>query len=198
MSQVAFQAVIDDFKSWDWEDAFNDKICLHVVSKNIRGEFRIEQADNQDCEPTDCTTVKHYSQSRMEITPGPCDSDLSREILSGQAEGEAVAAFRDSNPDDRGGHTGRFKWAGQGADLYARLRGIINAGTHRDPLKECEECHTPNHAEGWVRAAIIDGSHEGCRVAANYAMTIRRNDEGGEFMGTMEGLLICQCSEEGG
>ncbi len=198
MSRAAFEMVINDFKTWEWEDAFNDKVCLHVVSKNLRGEFRIQQADNQDCETTDCTTLKHYSQIRMQIDSADCDSDVSREILNGMAEGEGVAAFRDSNPDDRGGHTGRLKWAGDGADLYARFRGVLNAGTHRDPLQECERCKTENHAEGWIRAAVVGGSHEGCRVAAMYAMTIDRGGDGGTFLGTLEGLLICQCSEEGG
>ena len=197
MSREAFEVIINDFRTWDWQDAFSDKICLHDVSKELRGEFRVQQADNQDCEAADCTTLKHYSEFKMEIAPGPCDSQASAS-LSGVARGQVVAAFGDSNVGNRGGHTGRFEWQGQSSGLYGRLRGIVNACTHHDPVVQCLECHTPDHADGWIRAAIFEGDHEGCRVAANYSMTIARTDDGGSFEGTMEGVIICQCAEEGG
>jgi hypothetical protein len=194
MSREAFAEVMRDFESWDPEDAFEDEICLYEVSKVIRGEYRIVRKDDQYCKEAGCKTRKHYDEFRMEIVPGPCDSDLSREAFSGEAEGDMVAAYKDADPTQRGGHTARFKWSGAGSALVGRMRGIINAGTHHDPVADCEPCDKPWHAEGWVRAAVVDGHSEGCRVAAMYALNFDpRGEEGGEFIGTMEGLLICQC-----
>ena len=94
----------------------------------------------------------------------------------------------------RGGHTGRFKWGGAGSTLVGRLRGVSNAGTHYPPASDrCEECKFPGHAEGWIRAAVVDGHSEGCRVAASYTLRFDLSEGGATFEGTLEGLLICQC-----
>ncbi len=189
MSREAYEAVIRDYETFAPQDAYGDKICVHEVSKVIRGEFRVEMQDKQGCDSPSCQTLKQAGEFRAEVTAGPCDSELSKS-LDGMLGGPFVAAYKDADSTNRGGQTGKFKWHGGGPDLVGRMRGVINAGTHHPPVDECEKCHTLNHVEGWLRAAVVDGEHDGCRVAAMYALKL---DSEGGFVGTLEGLLVCQC-----
>ena len=189
MSRETFEAVIRDYKTFDPGEAYADKICVHEVSKRIRGRFKVAEQGRQDCESPSCHTLKQVGEFEAELEPGPCDSGPS-EPLTGLLEGQFVSAYGDADTTNRGGQTGRFRWRGSGAELVGRMRGIVNAGTHYPPVDECEKCHTVNHVEGWLRAAVVEGTHQGCRVSASY--TLKLDTEGG-FVGTIEGLLICQC-----
>ncbi len=196
MSVEAFRKIVGGYESWEPSRAFADVVCLHEVSKLIRGEYRVGREEKQECGDPKCVTLKRHSEFRMEVVAGPCDSDMSRETLDGMVEGELVAAYKDADPTGRGGVTGRFKWDGAASALVGRTFAVLNAGTHHDPLRDCEECHTPHHAEGWLRAAIVDGHNEGCRVAASIAYNFDPSGDGsaGEFIGTIEGVLTCQCA----
>ena len=189
MSREAYEAVIRDYQTFDPREAYTDKICVHEVSKVIRGEFRVEKQDRQDCEKPKCYTRKQGGEFRAEVESGPCDSAPSK-ALDGMLGGPFVAVYKDADTTNRGGQTGKVKWQGAGSELVGRMRGVINAGTHHPPVDECEKCFTLNHVEGWLRAAVVEGEHQGCRVAAMYALKL---DTRGGFVGTLEGLLICQC-----
>ncbi len=196
MSREAFELMVQDYRTWDAADAYADKVCLYEVSKILRGEAEVVQTETQECsEPSKCKTLKRHSRFRMELEPGPCDSPVSKETLSGKAEGDIVGVFVDGDMTKRGGHTGAFRWVTGSSELVARMRGVSNAGTHHEPVDECEKCYVPGHAEGWLRAAVVEGHSEGCRVAGSYAMKFDISEGGTTFTGTLEGLLICQCSE---
>ena len=189
MSREAYEAVIRDYETFDPREAYEDKICLHEVSKTIRGQFAVEEQGTQSCETPSCKTLKQAGEFRVEVESGPCDSEPAK-TLDGMLGGYFVAAYKDADSTNRGGQTGKFRWQGAGSELVGRMRGVINAGTHYPPVDECENCYTLNHVEGWLRAAVVEGEHAGCRVAAMYAL---RLDDRGGFVGTLEGLLICQC-----
>ena len=189
MSREAYEAVIRDYKTFDPKEAYADEICLFEVSKILRGRFAVREHEVQGCDQPSCKTLKQAGMFEAVLEPGPCDSKESAP-LSGQMEGGFVAAYRDADTTNRGGQTGSFKWAGSGSELVGRMRGVVNAGTHHPPVDACEKCYTLNHVEGWLRAAVVGGEHDGCRVAAMYALKL---DTSGGFEGTLEGLLICQC-----
>ena len=189
MSREAYEAVIRDYETFDPRKAYADKICLHEISKVIEGRFALESHEIQGCENPACRTLKQGGEFRAEVQAGPCDSESAR-TLDGMLEGAFVAAYKDGDTTNRGGQTGKFRWQGNGSSLVGRIRGVVNAGTHHPPVGDCEKCYTLNHVEGWLRAAVVDGDHQGCRVAAMYALEL--DNEGG-FVGTLEGLLICQC-----
>ena len=189
MSQEAYQAVIEDFETFDPQEAYEDEICVYEVSKRIGGRFQVEQQDVRGCEEPACKTLKQGGAFEAELAAGPCDSPESN-ALDGMLQGHFVAAYKDADTTNRGGQTGRFEWQGAASSLVGRMRGVVNAGTHYPPVNDCEKCHTVNHVEGWLRAAVTEGQYRGCRVAAMYVLEL---DNRGGFRGTLEGLLICQC-----
>jgi hypothetical protein len=189
MSREAYEVVMRDYETFDPPEVYADKICVYEVSKVIRGRFRVAEHGAQDCDHPSCHTLKQAGDFEAELEAGPCDSEQSK-ALSGKLEGPFVAAYKDGDTTNRGGQTGKFKWSSGGTVLVGRLRGVINAGTHYGPIGDCEKCYTLNHVEGWLRAAVVEGDHEGCRLAAMYALKL---DTEGGFVGTLEGLLICQC-----
>lgn len=189
MSREAYKAVIEDFRTFDPGEAYADQICVYEVSKRIAGRFHVQAQDAQGCERPACKTLKQSGEFEAEVESGPCDSPESK-TLDGALRGQFVAAYKDADTTNRGGQTGRFEWRGAGSALVGRMRGVVNAGTHYQPVGDCEKCHEVNHVEGWLRAAVREGEHEGCRVSGSY--TLELDNEGG-FRGTLEALLICQC-----
>jgi len=194
MSREAYETVIRDHETFDPREAYADKICVHEVSKVIQGHFAVEKHGVERCEQPSCKTLKQTGEFKTLAEAGPCDSKASEATLSGEIHGHFVSAYKDGDTTNRGGQTGNFRWVTRGSRLVGRMRGIINAGTHYPPTGECEKCHTVNHVEGWLRAAVTEGEHKGCRVAAMYALNL---DNKGRFKGTLEGLLICQCEADG-
>ena len=189
MSQEPYKAVIRDYETFDPREAYADKICVHEISKVLEGRFELEEHGVQGCEQPSCKTLKQMGRFKAVLDAGPCDSKESA-ALTGELEGYFVSAYKDGDTTNRGGQTGKFEWRGTGAELVGRMRGIVNAGTHYRPVGDCEKCYTLNHVEGWLRAAVQQGAHQGCRVAASYTLKL---DTTGGFRGTLEGLLICQC-----
>ncbi len=193
MSREAWQKIVDSYNHFDPTSMYQDRVCLHDVSKVIRGESLVSDQDVQEC--PDCKTLKRHGRFRMEIVSGPCDSEMSRKMLNGVAEGELVSAYGDADLSNRGGLSGNVKWQGEGASLVGRIMAVLNAGNHHDPVSECEECAMPGHAEGWLRAAIVDGDCTGCRVNGAMTYKLDLSGETAEFYATLEGLLICQCND---
>ncbi len=191
MSRAAWQKIVDGYEQYDPSRMYGDYVCLHDVSKIMRGRSEVAQEDTQKC--PNCSTLKREARYEMEIESGPCDSEQSKSMLNGMAEGVMVAAYRDGDMTNRGGISGNFKWAGSGATVVGRTFAVLNAGTHHAPVDKCEECHFPGHAEGWLRGAIIDGECKGCRVNGAITYSFKAGEGGAEFTAVFEGLLICQC-----
>jgi hypothetical protein len=197
MSRRAWQRIVDGYEQYDPESMFDDNVCLYVVSKVMRGIAQTEKEEKQECPERKCSTLKRFGEYRMEIESGPCDSEMSASMLNGTAEGQLVAAYADADPAQRGGMSGKLKWAGSGATVVGRTLAMLNAGTHHDPLRDCEKCHTPGHAEGWLRGAIVEGDCTGGRVngAISYNFEVGGEDNT-KFAAVMEGLLIIQCHDD--
>jgi hypothetical protein len=191
MSREAFEKIVAAYEGYDPRSMFSDEVCLHAVSKVMRGRSAVEEHDVQKC--ADCSTLMRWGHYEIEIASGPCDSEQSKEMLNGMGQGQLVAAYEDGDTTKRGGMSGTIDWQGSGAVLQGRIFAVLNAGTHHDPVTACEKCAFPGHAEGWMRAAVVEGDCRGCRV--NGASTYRFDaDEGGAtFYAAFEGLLICQC-----
>lgn len=193
MSREAWQRIVDGYQGFDAARMYEDEVCLYAVSKMIRGETAVQQQDVQKC--PDCQTLKRAGEYRMEIESGPCDSDKSRSLLDGQAQGQLVAAYEDGDETKRGGMSGNLQWQGAGSMMYGRTFAVLNAGTHHDPVADCERCATPGHAEGWLRAAVVEGECKGCRVNGAITYKFERRNGGVAFYAVLEGLLICQCND---
>ncbi len=162
MSRQAFDAVVSDYETFDTREAYADRICVHEVSKGITGRFKVERQGAAGCEDPSCRTLKQAGEFTAEIDAGPCDSEQSK-ALNGTLEGQFVAAYENGETTNRGGQTGKFRWQGVDTEVVGRMRGIVNAGTHYHPIGDCEKCHSVNHVEGWLRAAVVEGTHQGCR-----------------------------------
>ncbi len=191
MSREAFERIVEGYRNFDPRRMYEDRVCLHDVSKIIEGRTLVSAQDMQECD--NCHTVKRMGDFEMKIGSGPCDSELSKELLDGSAHGQFVAAYRDGDVANRGGLSGSIEWLGSGGQLLGRTFAVLNAGTHHEPLPHCEECHAVGHAEGWLRAGIVDGEHEGCRVNGSIAYQFDLSGETASFEAVFEGMLICQC-----
>lgn len=194
MSQQIFDDIVNAFDNWRPRRVHEDVVCLYEVSKDVHGTWQndLERREVQTCDQLDCQTLKTYMKGSGEISAHGCDSDQAAVLDGTWDDMEVVRSVIDGDWERRGAHTGRFVWNGSGATAHARFRGISRAGAHRN----CEECYTPNHWEGWIRAAIVEGEHQGCTIHANYAYTMDPMGDPVEavaFSGGVEGVIICQC-----
>ncbi len=194
MSIAAFQHILEDFESWSPGGPYEDVLCLRAFSKDVHGQITRERQDVQECQALDCSSVKSYFVGTADAVSGPCD-DVP-ELDGSWNDLEAVRAGMGTTPDGRAGNTGRFVWASTAGTVNVRFYGMARVGTHRPPFfADCEECHVPLHWEGWLRGAVVDGEHEGCRIWASYAFNVDPAGAEGtaSISGAVEGLLACQC-----
>lgn len=185
-----------EIESLDPTEHYKEPICMLRVSKDWRGRFEVAESDQKPCANPQCTTVKALVNFKAEIRRhDPCDAPGAGG-LDGTITG--LLAFSYINDGQQGGyHVGRLDWSGANSKLIGRMKGVTNAGTHRPPLMQCERCHNPGHMEGCLEAVVVDGEHQGCRLIATYAIafdpSVRPQDT--DFRGTLEGVLICDCSD---
>ncbi|HEY8505326.1 MAG TPA: hypothetical protein VIL46_12140 [Gemmataceae bacterium] len=175
--------------------AFEEKVCLAAVSKNLKGDLSDRKREEQKCQKPECVTLKILYRLRVEVRgQRPCDTPESQKLLDGRLEAELVAAF-DKDGTGRGTHAGNFKWGGAGSTVAGRMSGVTNAGTHRDPLMECERCDARGHMEGELEGVVVDGAHKGCRVTGTYVIQFdpSKGGTGSAVQGTLEANLICPC-----
>ena len=175
---------------------YEERICMQPVSKNLRGELRVRKQERQKCSGPKCVTLKARMNLGADVTPHqPCDSKAAQ-ALNGQIRGDLVFTYID-NGMGRGYHIGRIRWAGAGSLAIGRMHGMTNVGTHRRPIDNCEECHEPGHMEGCLEAVIIKGKHRGCRIQATYVINFDPGQKAQNtgFVGTIEGVLVCDCKK---
>ena len=58
-------------------DLYEKNVCLNDVSKNARGELRLEDRMTQDCGKPECRTLKTIHGLKVELHRHDCDDDLS-------------------------------------------------------------------------------------------------------------------------
>ncbi len=197
MSQAAFQHIVNEFDTWNPAGPYEDVLCLRAFSKDVSGEIVRERREIQECPALDCSSVKSYFVGTADAVSGPCD-DVP-DLDGSWNDLEAVRAGLGTTPEGRAGNTGRFVWTSAAGTVHVRFYGMARAGTHRAPFfADCEECHVPYHWEGWLRGAVVDGEHQGCRIWATYAINVDPvgEEDVGSISGAVEGLLACQCNPD--
>jgi hypothetical protein len=111
-----------------------------------------------------------------------------------------ITAFENGDGTRRGIHEGDFLWKGKGAVAVGTISGIINAGTHREPIfKPCQTCDAKGWMEGRFCGTIRQSQRpglRGCQVIGTYRFHFDPNktDGGrGVITGTLEGEIVCAC-----
>jgi hypothetical protein len=183
-----------EIETLDLGRPYEERMCMQVVSKDLRGQFYVKEQEMQECKSPACVTLKARLKFNAKVTPhSPCDARASR-AFDGTIEGELLFAHIDSG-EGRGYHLGRFEWAGADSALIGRMSGVTNAGTHRSPAAPCEPCDQRGHMEGRLDAIVVDGKYQRCRVLATYVINYDTSDKAQDtaIIGTLEGVLICPC-----
>ncbi|HEV3000632.1 MAG TPA: hypothetical protein VGW75_07825 [Solirubrobacteraceae bacterium] len=180
--------------------ALGDRVvCVEPISKNLTGALDLVESALERCEKLECESLETYHRFRFEVGGHDCDSEIGR-LLDGLLHGTLVHKFAEGKGTMRGVHEG--SWRLRGAVLAAgRLRGITNAGTHREPAFEpCQKCHHPGVMEGILYGKVrrADTSRfVGCEIRAAYRIAFEADEQGGggDARGTLEGGLLCPCPE---
>lgn len=186
----------------DPRELWNNQICLHPVSKNVRGDLRLLDSELQTCEKENCKTLNTDHVLKVEVVANePCDSKAS-ELFDGVFfVRQLITAFIDGNSENRALHTGAFDWIGRGARVRGTLSGTTNVGTHREPVFDpCQKCHAPGYMEGRLCGDIIKTEEErlrGCRIAASYRLRFDASQGAIDtaITGTIEGVIVCPCQK---
>lgn len=173
-------------------------MCLHAVSKNLRGELLLIDSEREPCD--DCVTLKTVHALRLDVAANPeCDSGKGA-LLDGRFYSpDLTHAFADGDGNQRGHHVGTFRWRGQGVEVTGSMNGITNAGTHRQPVfEDCQPCRAHGFMEGSLCGVVRrsrDGSLCGCAVVGTYRLRFDPSSEGGQgaVRGTLEAVLSCRC-----
>jgi hypothetical protein len=175
-------------------------MCLHALSKNLKGNLKLSVKEEQKCEKPECVTLKTVHVLKLKvITNEPCDSKLGG-LLSGEIVVERLVTAFDQNGGHRGFHAGDFTWTASGIHAAGRLSGMTNVGTHRKPAFEpaCQECATRGVMEGRLCGQILEAKMPemaGCQIIGSYRLRYDPSSTGGSgtVVGVIEGVLICPC-----
>lgn len=173
--------------------------CLYELSKDLKGELTLGQANDEKCERLNCTSFKTTHKLEAELSSHPqCDSKEGK-VLDGRLIVKIVHGLI-NNGQGRGAHYGRFQLSSvSGTTVGGQLWGITNACTHREPIIDCEPCDLKGHMEGRL-AGVIQQSDESlidCRVFGSYVIKF---DQSTGFIstavtGTLEGVIVCECEK---
>jgi hypothetical protein len=177
-------------------------VCLDSLSKDLDGELRLVESEEERCRERDCTTLETLHQLELRVARHDCDSDAGAALVGTLHSAGLVHKFEDGDGNRRGIHEGSFRWRGVGALATGTLRGITNAGTHRKPaFEDCQRCDNPGVIEGiplgTVRRAR-DRRLLGCGLRAAYRLRFDPSSRGGSgaVTGTLEGAIVCDCRRE--
>jgi hypothetical protein len=193
MSEITEQ-LRNEIEALDLRPSYEEPICMQQVSKDLAGEFVVEQKEQLECAEPPCVTLKGWLTFRIDVTPHRrCDAVPA---FDGKIQGELVFAYINDG-HGRGYHLGKFEWFGSASTLMGRMSGVTNAGTHRAPATAaCEDCDPGGHMEGRLDAVVVEGEHQGCRVLATYVIDFDAGtdvQDTGLRGGTLEGVSICPC-----
>ena len=181
-------------ESLDLSKYYKEQICMHPVSKDLKGRFEVREQKRHQCKKPDCVTLSAFlgMESKV-VSHRPCDS-VECLWLDGDLVAELVFKYIQDG-EHRGYHVGRIKWATAAGTLIGKLAGTTNAGTHREPLMRCERCNERGHMEGRLDAVVVDGDYAGSRLLASYAISFDPGigAQNTAIIGTLEGVLIQPC-----
>lgn len=174
-------------------------VCLSELSKNLSGEMHLLERDVERCRAPECETLKTVHLLRVEVTRHDCDSELAKALNGVFYVRDLVHAFIGGDGNNRGVHTGNFRWRGARVVAAGTISGITNAGTHREPVFDpCQTCDAHGYMEGRFCGSILKAQSRGlvgCSMVGTYRFRFDPGKEGGHgaISGTLEGALVCRC-----
>lgn len=186
---------------------FTTRIWMHLLSKDVDGELNLLDRERQECttEERTCKTLKtdHMLRARV-VGHEPCDSEVGKRLDGDLVVRRLVTALVDGSGENRGTHTGTFRWRGDGLVVDGTLSGMTNVGTHRAPaFDECQQCDDRGVMEGRLCGRIVKAKDDrllGCTVTASYRFRFDPGEgfQDTGFVGTIEGLVVRPCGDVDG
>ena len=97
--------------------------CLYELSKDLKGELTLGQANDEKCERLNCTSFKTTHKLEAELSSHPqCDSKEGK-VLDGRLIVKIVHGLI-NNGQGRGAHYGRFQLSSvSGTDSRRSIMG---------------------------------------------------------------------------
>ena len=181
------------------KDLVDRVVCLSPLSKNLKGELRLEESERERCRPRNCITLETVHELRLEVHSHDCDSPAGQLLDGRLGLGQLVTKFFDGDGDNRGVHEGFFRWRAQNVLATGLMRGVTNVGTHRQPVFDpCQRCDERGVMEGMLLGRIVKAKDRrllGCELRAAYRIRFDPSTEGGSgaVQGTLEGAIVCGC-----
>lgn len=175
-------------------------LCLDELSKDVKGELMIVDAERQVCRTLDCKTLMVEHVLRAEVFSHDCDSEIGKLFDGRFSVRDLTTVFADGSGLRRGLHTGTFQWRTSVGIVQGRLSGMTNEGTHREPAFEgCQKCGELGVMEGRLCGRLVraaDPKLAGAQVTAAYRFRFDPSEKGGEggLAGTIEGLVVRTCA----
>lgn len=174
-------------------------LCLDELSKNVKGELLILDADGHDCRTFDCRTLVVSHAIRAEVSSHDCDSKIGARFDGRLTVRDLTTVFTDGSGLRRGLHTATFQWRTPMGIVTGRMSGMTNEGTHREPaFKGCQQCGDVGVLEGRLCGRLVRSREPrltGAQVTAAYRFAFEPTEKGGEgtLVGTIEGLVVRSC-----
>lgn len=173
-------------------------VCVSSVSKDIEGELGGPEPERRECEQRRCLTLTTVQTLTLKLGSHP-DCDSLGVALDGPIEVRDLVHVFDTDGNQRGFHSGRFRWESEIGLIFGELSGITNAGTHRAPaFQECQRCMDPV-MEGQLCGTVCRArkpEFAGCQILGSYRLRIDPAADGlpaQGVRGTFEGVLVCPC-----
>jgi hypothetical protein len=176
-------------------------VCLSSLSKDLEGELRLLESEQEKCRALDCVTLETVHQLELRASRHDCDSRTGGLLDGTIHSGDLVHKFEDGDGNRRGIHEGTFRWKGAGILATGTLRGVTNVGTHRKPaFDDCQRCDDRGVMEGLLVGIIRkarDRRLVGCELQAAYRLRFDPSSSGGSgaVSGTLEGDIVCPCPD---
>ncbi|SNY60110.1 hypothetical protein SAMN05421748_12153 [Paractinoplanes atraurantiacus] len=176
-------------------------MCVAPVSKIVKGRLTEPEPERRECEDPRCLTLTTRQTLELFLDPFDCDDpDVSRPLLNGGIRVTDLVHVFDRSGQGRGFHSGEFRWEAGPLLAFGRLSGITNAGTHHEPVMDCQRCEDPGFLQGRLCGSIAraeDPALRGAQIFANYALRADRVEGDGlhaqDVRGTIEGVLVRGC-----
>ena len=175
-------------------------LCLDELSKDVKGNLMIVEAEVHECRQLDCKTLTVEHVLEGEVSSHLCDSGLGKQFDGRITSRDLTSVFVDGSGMRRGMHTGTFAWQTAAGIVQGRMSGMTNEGTHREPAFEgCQKCGDLGVMEGRLCGRLVDAADPGlarAQVTAAYRFAFGADDKGGEgrLQGTIEGLVVRNCA----
>jgi hypothetical protein len=174
------------------------RLCVSALSKTLEGRIDRPEPERRECDDPTCLSLTTRQSLELSVQLHDCDEDPAK--LQGTLRVVDLVHVFDQDAERRGFHAGDFRWQSDRALVLGRLSGITNAGTHRTPVLECQECRAPGFLQGRLCGSIVradDQALRGAQVFANYLLHVRELSgegiPGQGVLGTLEGVVVRGC-----